>query len=43
MIGFQRAIGKIWYWDVNAGVGPSLNNDFFTFSFFSSIKFGFAF
>jgi hypothetical protein len=43
MIGFQRAIGKIWYWDVNAGVGPSLNDYFFTFTFFSSIKFGFAF
>jgi hypothetical protein len=42
-IGFQRAIGKIWYWDVNAGVGPALNNDYFAFTFFSSIKFGIAF
>ena len=43
MIGFQQAIGNIWYWDVSAGVGPNKFLDNFAFTFFSSIKFGFAF
>jgi len=27
MIGFQRSIGNILYWDVSAGVGPLYYND----------------
>lgn len=43
IIGFQRAIGKIWYWDFNAGVGPCFTHDDFLFNFFSSLKFGVTF
>ncbi|MBI9053516.1 MAG: hypothetical protein JEY96_06840 [Bacteroidales bacterium] len=43
MIGFQRAIGKVWYWDVNAGVGPLYYDDVFTFSLFGGLRFGFSF
>ena len=43
LLGYQQAIGNYLYFDVNAGVGPLLNNNFFYFNFFTGLKFGVSF